>query len=114
MSKPHILGAPGLVWRKLANGAWQGMWRARADIIDQGYLPKNRQVWVGDIYGSHPDQTERAAIADACANLQDEMLAWSRSNGVSVLNVYDHSAVFCAVALNESVSKTVSIPTRRR
>lgn len=89
MSKPHIMGAPGIVWRKLANGAWQGSWRARADLVERGYLPKNRQVWVGDVYGSHPDQTAAAAIADACANLQDEMLAWARSSGVSVMNAYD-------------------------
>jgi hypothetical protein len=89
MSKPHIMGAPGLVWRKLANGAWQGSWRARSDLVARDYLPKNREIWVGDIYGSHPDQTAAAAIADACANLQDEMLAWSRSNGASVMNAYD-------------------------
>lgn len=71
--RPIIKGAPGLIWRRTKDG-WEGLWRARADLIQRGYPLKNRRVWAGE----YPSEREALAIADACQLLQDEMLVWGR------------------------------------
>lgn len=71
--KPRIENAPGLTWRRHKTG-WEALWRARADLVVRGFLPKNQRVW----FGNNPTPTEAAAISDACIRLQDEMLVWGR------------------------------------
>jgi hypothetical protein len=73
--KPRVENAPGLTWRQQAGG-WEALWRARPDIIELGFRPKNQRVWLG----ATPTETDKNAIADACRRLQDEMLNFGRGN----------------------------------
>lgn len=71
--RPRIANTPGLVWRKGRNG-WEATWRARADLVDRGYTPKNVPLW----RGQSPTAAEAARLSDECNRLQDEMLVWGR------------------------------------
>lgn len=81
--KPRIGSAPGLVWRKLGDGTWEGIWRARPDLIERGFRPKNSSLW----RGTEPTMKEVAYIADSCRRLQDEMLEFSRG-GIPKVGAY--------------------------
>jgi hypothetical protein len=65
--------APGLVWRKRANG-WAATWQARSDVVEKGYRPKSVTLWTG----VEPDPIEAMHIATQCQQYQGEMRLWSR------------------------------------
>lgn len=71
--KPHVENAPGLVWKKKASG-WEALWRARADVIDKGFAPKNVPLWKGE----DPSPVDVERIQNQCQRLQGEMLAFGR------------------------------------
>lgn len=66
----ETLDAPGLKWRRRADGARVPYWVARDDIAKRGYEPKTVRLHFGS------DDME--AIASRCRILQAEMLEWSK------------------------------------
>lgn len=76
MSKPpvKVKDAPGLVWRKRANG-YEARWQARGDLIERGWMPKSERLWCGE---GDPDESDWTFISDRCRSLQTEMLIFSR------------------------------------
>lgn len=80
--KPHVENAPGLVWQQKGDG-WKAIWRARADLIDRGFSPKNRTLWTG----VEPSPADAAYISDNCQRLQAEMLVFGR--GAPAVNPFD-------------------------
>lgn len=85
MSPPKITDAPGHIWRKHTAG-WECRWQARTDLVQRGFTPKSRQVFVGE----EPTATETAYIQDTCRRLQDEMLTFGRG-GMPTTNAYEGS-----------------------
>jgi hypothetical protein len=85
MSPPKITEAPGHIWRKHTMG-WECRWQARTDLVQKGFLPKSKQLYVGQ----EPNETEIAFIQDTCRSLQDEMLTFGRG-GLPSLNQFDGS-----------------------
>jgi hypothetical protein len=83
MKPARIPEAPGHIWRKHAQG-WECRWQARTDLIEKGFTPKSRQLFVGEA----PNATEIAYIQDTCRRLQDEMLTFGRG-GMPVTGVFD-------------------------
>jgi hypothetical protein len=78
--KPHVENAPGLVWRKKAGG-WEALWRARRDLIEKGFTPKNVPLWKG----VEPEMTDAQYIQDQCQRLQADMLAFGRGEVAKAL-----------------------------
>lgn len=76
-SPPRIEGAPGLTWAKRKTG-WEARWRARADLVRQGYEVKS--VPLHRDWGVTEDQA--TYIRNMCVRLQDEMLEWSRGGNL--------------------------------
>ena len=76
MSNPpvKVKDAPGLVWRKRANG-YEARWQARGDLIERGWMPKSERLWCGE---GDPSETDWNWISDRCRTLQTEMLIFSR------------------------------------
>jgi hypothetical protein len=85
MKPPRIPEAPGHIWRKHAQG-WECRWQARTDLVERGFTPKSRQLFVG----TAPNATEIAFIQDTCRRLQDEMLTFGRG-GLPEVNPFDGS-----------------------
>jgi hypothetical protein len=83
MKPARIPDAPGHIWRKHAQG-WECRWQARTDLIEKGFTPKSRQLYVGEA----PNETEIAYIQDTCRRLQDEMLTFGRG-GLPTVNAFD-------------------------
>lgn len=83
MSPPKLIEAPGHIWRKHTNG-WECRWQARTDLVQRGFLPKSKQLFVGE----QPSGTEIAFIQDECRRLQDEMLIFSRG-GIAEVGAFD-------------------------
>lgn len=73
MKPVRIPDAPGHIWRKHTQG-WECRWQARTDLIEKGFTPKSRQLFVG----AAPSAVEIAFIQDTCRRLQDEMLTFGR------------------------------------
>ena len=71
--KPHVENAPGLIWQEKGDG-WKAIWRARADLVERGFSPKNRTLWTG----VEPSPADAAYISDNCQRLQAEMLVFGR------------------------------------
>ena len=53
--RPRVENAPGITWRRKGDG-WEAIWRARADLIEKGFRPKNQPLWSG----IEPSSTEKA------------------------------------------------------
>jgi len=85
MTHPKITEAPGHIWRKHALG-WECRWQARTDLVQRGFTPKSRQLFVGE----EPNETEVAYIQDTCRRLQDEMLTFGRG-GLPTINAFEGS-----------------------
>jgi hypothetical protein len=83
MKPARIPDAPGHIWRKHAQG-WECRWQARTDLIEKGFTPKSRQLFVGEA----PNETEIAFIQDTCRRLQDEMLTFGRG-GLPAVGAFD-------------------------
>jgi hypothetical protein len=83
MKPARIPDAPGHIWRKHAQG-WECRWQARTDLIEKGFTPKSRQLFVGET----PNETEIAFIQDTCRRLQDEMLTFGRG-GLPAVGAFD-------------------------
>ena len=81
--KPQIDDAPGLVWQP-RGAEWKAIWRARDDLINRGFTPKNHPLW----QGIEPTAVDIAHIQDTCNRLQGEMLAFSRGLA-PVINAFD-------------------------
>lgn len=81
--RPHVDNAPGITWRPKGEG-WEAIWRARPDLIQKGFRPKNHRLWSG----TELSEVEAAAIADTCRRLQDEMLIFGRG-GLPSINAFD-------------------------
>ena len=108
--RPRIEGAPGLIWRRRKDG-WEAIWRARADLVERGYYPKNLRLWVGET----PTETEAASIADSCQRQQDDMLAWGRG-GAPFVQAFDgtlKSLIQCYQADPDSTWHKKRIAVRR-
>jgi integrase len=73
---PKVENAPGLKWRKLKNG-WQAIWRARADLVREGYPLKSGKIWQGEAL----DAFTIAHIQEQCQQRQAEMLYWAGGGG---------------------------------
>jgi hypothetical protein len=96
---PQIENTPGLCWRKSKHG-WIGTWRARTDLVQRGYEPKNAQLWLSTEDRPAPSPTIEKWISDRCVVLQEEMLNWARGsipqNGIftgdlkSLVAAYQH------------------------
>lgn len=84
IERPRVENAPGITWRRKGDG-WEAIWRARADLVERGFRPKNQPLWSG----LEPSPTEKAAMSDTCRRLQDEMLMFSRGGLPVVMNAYD-------------------------
>jgi hypothetical protein len=78
--KPHVENAPGLVWRKKAGG-WEALWRARRDLIEKGFTPKNVPLWKGE----EPELADTQYIQDQCQRLQADMLAFGRGEAAKAM-----------------------------
>lgn len=85
MTHPTIKDAPGHIWRRHSLG-WECRWQCRTDLIDKGFSPKSRQLFVGE----QPNETEIAYIQDTCRRLQDEMLTFGRG-GLPAVTAFDGS-----------------------
>jgi hypothetical protein len=68
---PKIENAPGLT-RALRKLGWEARWRARKDIVRNGYPTKSVPLW----RGWELDGAATAYICSMCRKLQDEMLEW--------------------------------------
>lgn len=77
-SPPKITDAPGLTWAK-RKGGWEARWRARTDVVRNGYEVKSVPLYLG----WEPDADSVVYIQGQCRRLQDEMLEWS--NGGALL-----------------------------
>jgi hypothetical protein len=76
MSKPaKVKDAPGLVWKKRANGVYEARWQARTDLVERGFTPKSERMWRDT---GEPTEAEWNWISDRCRILQAEMLTWAR------------------------------------
>jgi hypothetical protein len=84
MKPARIPDAPGHIWRKRATGGWECRWQARTDLIEKGFTPKSKQLFVGE----EPNATEIAFIQDTCRRLQDEMLTFGRG-GLPEIGKFD-------------------------
>lgn len=91
---PKIENAPGLQWRKRANGKLVATWVARADLVKRGYTLKTQRVWAGFESDLDAETQEgiaaRSLIGSACTRLQDEMLGWARE-GTLTQPIFDGS-----------------------
>ncbi len=74
------IDAPGLKWRRRADGASVPYWIARTDIAKRGYEPKTVRL--------HYAADDVEALASRCRILQAEMLEWSK-RGAAVARGYD-------------------------
>jgi len=84
MKPARIEDAPGHIWRKHATQGWECRWQARTDLIEKGFTPKSKQLFVGEA----PNSTEIAYIQDTCRRLQDEMLTFGRG-GLPEIGKFD-------------------------
>ena len=92
MTFPKIDDAPGLKWRKLKNG-WQAIWRARADLVRDGYPLKSGKIW----QGAELDAYTVAHIQEQCQQRQAEMLWWANggsTEGPQYTGTW-HSLIVC-------------------
>jgi hypothetical protein len=85
MSPPKITNAPGHIWRPHTRG-WECRWQARTDLVQKGFEPKSKQLFVGE----EPKAADVAFIQDECRRLQDEMLTFGRG-GLPEQNPYEGS-----------------------
>lgn len=83
MKAPRIANAPGHIWRSHARG-WECRWQARTDLVQKGFEPKSKQLFVGE----EPTESDIAFIQDECRRLQDEMLTFGRG-GLPEQSKYD-------------------------
>src|SRR5690606_15150766 len=74
MERPTISGAPGLVWRRRASGAWVAYWVARRDFVKAGYRPETSRIT--SITGQLTDE-DVMLIRDECVRMQSDMQAWA-------------------------------------
>lgn len=84
---PTVTNAPGINWMPRAKGQWKALWRARADLVERGYLPKAVGVWVGT-----PDELDSNNIhwiQTRANDLQSDMLAWGRGGVPVAPGVFD-------------------------
>ena len=80
---PKIESAPGLIWRERVGG-WTAFWQCRSDLAKRGFKPKMVGLW----RGIEPSAADIAMMADACQQMQAEMLVWGRG-GVPEVGIYD-------------------------
>jgi hypothetical protein len=75
-------GAPGLKWRTRSDGSRAPIWRARADLVKRGFLPKTVPLHYA------PDDP---ALAKRCRALQAQMLSWAAdpADAAKKRNEYD-------------------------
>lgn len=80
--KPEGLIAPGINWRRRANG-WVAYWVARGDIVAKGYSFKSMRLWPPSAQAQRlePDAEEWQTISSACIRAQNEMLEWANPSG---------------------------------
>lgn len=76
MNRPKIDSAPGLAWRPRANG-WLAVWVARQDIVKRGFTPETQRLILFD---AEPTEDQVKYIQSECRRLQDEMLAFGKSD----------------------------------
>lgn len=87
MNQPHIDNAPGLKWRPRKHG-WEARWRARADLAQRGYRPRNVRLWISTKDFPEPTAIDLAWISDRCNQMQGDMLVWARG-GIPVVAEFD-------------------------
>lgn len=68
-SPPVIDNAPGLGWKKLKNGFWEGRWDATAFAKKLGYRPRRVILF----RGTYLSDLEREMISESTNILQNEM-----------------------------------------
>lgn len=89
MQRPRITDAPGIAWRKRADG-WAALWVARADLLKRGFresLPSSVQI---HLLRTAPNDDAVKFIRSECLRLQDEMLAWARGGDQAIAgNIFD-------------------------
>lgn len=81
--RPRVQNAPGLVWRKRAEGH-EARWQARTDLIKRGWEPKSVHLWKG----VEPTELQWKWIVDRCRALQAEMLLWGKG-GIQETPLFD-------------------------
>lgn len=77
MTERPQINAPGLTWRKLKHG-WECRWRARPDLMQKGWIPKNVRLFNPTPAKATPSEPDAIWIIDRANALQDEMLTWGR------------------------------------
>lgn len=110
--RPEIPDTPGLTWRARKNG-WEALWRARTDLVRQGWTPKNVRLWAG----SEADlgEIERDWISDRCKAIQGEMLLWARGGAPKLAPAFDgklRSLVACYTSDSDSTYHKLRYQTR--
>jgi hypothetical protein len=84
---PTVTNAPGINWMPRKDGQWKALWRARADLVERGYLPKAVGLWIGT-----PDELDENNIywiQTRANDLQADMLAWGRGGVPVVPGTFD-------------------------
>lgn len=84
---PTVTNAPGINWMPRKDGQWKALWRARADLVERGYLPKAVGLWLGA-----PDELDENNIywiQTRANDLQADMLAWGRGGVPVVPGTFD-------------------------
>lgn len=82
--KPKIENAPGISWRKRADG-WIAYWIAPAKVVDLGYATKTVRLWppADQPHPGSPNATQQRFIAERCQHCQAEMSLWKTQGGTS-------------------------------
>lgn len=114
MDRPRITDAPGITWRRNANG-WEARWRARTDLYKKGYKPAVVLLWASR--EGQPDLTDADVlyIQDRCRSHQDDMLLWARG-GIPLVGHFDGTLVslsHCYRTDDDSTYRKTRYRTRR-
>lgn len=84
---PKIDNAPGIVFSPRKWG-FEIRWRARTDLVRDGYLPKSLKLWIASEHEREPSDIQKQWIADRCRSMQNDMLVWDKG-GTPQVGIFD-------------------------
>lgn len=112
---PQIADAPGISWKRNKLG-WKARWRARKDLIDQGWLPRSLRLWASSKDEREPGPVSVRYIQDKCNDMQGQMITWSRGGIPAAPQKYDGTLgglIRCYQTDVDSTYHKVRFATRR-